>query len=357
MATNLNFKWLSTATPRRLVVYVASLVALANLLIFALLLSSGLLTASWWWLLLVPVFFFVITYFALIFVLKNYIIRKVNLIYKNIHQSKRKGKEGVKDIKMDTDVLGTVQKEVSDWAASQAKEIASLRSMEEYRRNFLGNISHELKTPIFNMQGYLLTLAEGGLYDSNINKEYLNRALVNVERLQTVVDDLEIISRLESGKIMLEIADFDIQELIRECLEDHKMMAKTRNINLSLKDGNRPGYKVSGDRENIRQVLNNLLVNSIKYGKDNGRTQVGCYDMGSYILVEVEDNGIGIGKKDIKHVFDRFYRADKSRSRDMGGSGLGLSIVKHIIEAHKQTINVSSRKGEGATFGFTLQKA
>ncbi len=293
-------------------------------------------------------------------VLRRYIYRKVKLIYKNIHSFKRKGSEKKSNIDMidlDADILGTVEKDVSEWAASQAEEIASLRDMEEYRRDFLGNISHELKTPIFNMQGYLFTLIEGALYDDNVNKDYVKRALTNVKRLQTIVDDLDVISKLENGKILLDIATFDIRELIEESIEDNRMLAEERKIKVGFKPGADIAFQVKGDRENIRQVLVNLIGNSIKYGKKKGETKLGCYNMETYILVEVADNGIGIKQKDLKHVFDRFYRADKSRSRAIDGSGLGLSIVKHIIEAHQQTINVRSEEGEGSTFGFTLEKA
>ena len=345
------------ATPRKLAIYVGLLSSVFVLLVLVILFAGRYLSIPWWGLILVPSLFFIFIYNLVFFILKKYIYRKVKLIYKNIHQHKRKGKNLELELPIDSDVLSTVERDVSDWAASQAEEIESLRSMEEYRRNFLGNISHELKTPLFNMQGYLFTLAEGGLYDANINTKYLNRALVNVKRLQTIVDDLEIISKLESGKIMLDLTVFPLKELIKECIEDHKMLADTKSIDIVLKNEAEVNFKVKGDRENIRQVLNNLIVNSIKYGKEKGRTRISCYNMETYILVEVQDNGIGIGQDDLKHVFDRFYRADKTGSRDMGGSGLGLSIVKHIIEAHQQTITVSSQIGEGAIFGFTLEKA
>ncbi len=342
-------------TPRKLATYVALIVAIVMLLLLILFYSAGMFSMSWWWLIILPLFFFTFIYQLILYILRKYIYQKVKLIYKSIHQLKRKGRK--KNIELGSDIFGTVEKEVSDWAASQAKEIESLRSMEEYRRDFLGNISHELKTPIFNIQGYLFTLAEGGIYDEQINLDYLKRALVNVDRLQTIVNDLEIISRLESGKIMLEYRQFDIRDLINECIEDQKMMAKKNGIKLSLKQGADQSFQVFADRENIRQVLNNLISNSIKYGIKNGQTKIGCYNMESYILIEVTDNGIGIEREDLNHVFDRFYRVDKSRSRNMGGSGLGLSIVKHIVDAHKQTISIRSEKGKGSTFGFTLEKA
>ena len=294
----------------------------------------------------------------------RYIYRKVKLIYKSIHYHKRKGKNKNKNkkeirelIKIDEDILGKVEKDVSEWADLKTKEIDSLRSMEEYRRNLLGDISHELKTPIFNMQGYLFTLIEGGLYDEKINKDYLQRALANVGRLQAIVEDLDLISKLESDRIQLKLSTFDLKLLIDECIEDNAMLAKAKKINIRMKRGGDRHFFVKADRENIRHVLNNLINNSIKYGKEHGSTRIGCYNLESYILVEVSDNGTGISPEDLKHVFDRFYRADKSRSRKIEGSGLGLSIVKHIMEAHRQTISVTSEIDKGSTFSFTLEKA
>ena len=264
---------------------------------------------------------------------------------------------GTKAIDLNRDVLEEVEQEVSQWADKQKKEIESLKLLEAYRREFLGNISHELKTPIFSVQGYVHTLLDGGLYDEAINKNYLRKAANNIERLLTIVEDLESISRLESGQLTLDIQRFNIRDLTLEVFDDLEIQAKERNIKLSIKEGTDSTFFVEADRENIRQVLVNLINNSIKYGKDGGSTKVGFYDMENYILIEVADNGIGIGEDHLKHLFDRFYRVDKSRSRARGGSGLGLSIVKHIIEAHNQTINVRSSVGVGSTFGFTLKKS
>lgn len=296
-----------------------------------------------------------ISYYVNLFFLKKYIYRKVKLIYKIIHTSKVTSPED-KEVKLSENVIDRVEDEVSKWMEDQRKEIQSLKKMEKYRRNFLGNISHELKTPIFSIQGYIHTLLDGGLYDEKINMEYLQRAANNVERLQTIVEDLEIIARLENETMVLDIQNFDIKELAHEAIEDIEMTAKAKKINVGFKEGADKSFLVRADRENIRQVITNLLVNSIKYGREDGRTKIGFYDMSDYILVEVSDNGIGIESKHLNHVFDRFYRVDKSRSRDQGGSGLGLSIVKHIMEAHKQTITVRSTEGVGSTFGFTLAK-
>jgi two-component system phosphate regulon sensor histidine kinase PhoR len=214
-----------------------------------------------------------------------------------------------------------------------------------------------LKTPIFNIQGFVHTLLDGALQDPKVNIMYLQRAAKNVDRLQAIVEDLETINKLEGGQMVLDLREFDIHELTDEVFSDLEMRAAERNIRLTYKDGANQHYRVMADKESIRQVLMNLIHNSIKYGSEGGVTKVSFYDMETFILVEVSDTGIGIEPDHAKHVFDRFYRVDKSRSREAGGTGLGLSIVKHILEAHKQTVNVRSSVGQGSTFGFTLEKA
>lgn len=299
---------------------------------------------------------FLVAYFTNIFYLRKYIYRKIKLIYKTIHKHKVSPQEKNKSIDIRSNIIDEMEKQVAEWAEEQEEELNKYKAWAEYRRHFVGDISHELKTPIFNIQGYLHTLLDGALEDASVNRVFLQKAATNLERLHTIVEDLEAISRLESGELILEIQTFDIRELVSEVFEDLEIKAASRNITLEFKDGASQNFKVQADRESIRQVLTNLISNSIKYGKDDGRTRVGFYDMDKNILIEVADNGLGIPPKHINHVFDRFYRVDKSRSRSRGGSGLGLSIVKHTIEAHKQTINVRSTPGLGSTFGFTLQK-
>lgn len=300
---------------------------------------------------------FVLTYLTIIYYLKKYIYRKIKVIYKSIHKHKVSSPEKARNMDISTDIINEVEREVEEWADSQKKELDKYKSWADYRRKFLGDISHELKTPIFNIQGYIHSLLDGGLHDDNVNVHFLNKAATNLERLNTIVEDLEAISRLESGELILDMQSFDIKQLTQEVFEDLEFKAMEQNIQLLFKEGASQSFKVRADRESVRQVLMNLINNSIKYGKENGHTRVGFYDMDRYILIEVADDGIGIAKKHLNHVFDRFYRADKSRSRAQGGSGLGLSIVKHIIEAHKQTIHVRSTPKLGSTFGFTLEKA
>jgi two-component system phosphate regulon sensor histidine kinase PhoR len=228
--------------------------------------------------------------------------------------------------------------------------------MEAYRRDFIGNVSHELKTPIFNIQGYLYTLLDGGLDDEKIRLAYLEKAADNVDRLEQIVEDLTTIAKLEEGALQLKWEKFNVAELAQEVLEDLSMMAAEHGVRLGLKEEQAKTFSVKADRERIRQVLTNLVTNSIKYGQSNGRTLIGFYDLETDILVEVSDDGRGIAPEHLPRLFERFYRVDYGRSRDAGGTGLGLSIVKHILEAHHQTIHVRSTVGVGSTFGFTLEK-
>jgi two-component system phosphate regulon sensor histidine kinase PhoR len=297
------------------------------------------------------------SFLAIQYILDRYIYRRIKLIYKIIRRSKTSVPDKRIFQQSDNPILDGVEQEVTQWAESQQNEIETLKTLEAYRKRYIGNVSHELKTPIFSIQGYIYTLIDGGLYDEQVNMKYLERAAFNVERLLTIVQDLEEISKLESEDLILDIQKFDIKALVREVFNDLEVNARSRDITLSFKEGADKSYMVMGDREGIRQVLTNLILNSIKYGIDHGVTKVSFYVMDRQILVEVSDNGIGIEEKHLKHLFDRFYRVDKSRSRESGGSGLGLSIVKHILEAHNQSVNVRSTTGKGSTFGFTLDKA
>jgi two-component system phosphate regulon sensor histidine kinase PhoR len=345
------------STPQQIAIVVALLTSGgAFLTILLLWVLTEYATGSWIWVLF-PLSLFALSYGITLHYLRKYIYRKVKLIYKTIHQHKVSPEEKSNTVDASVNILEEVEREVNDWAAEQRAELAKYKTWAEYRRKFVGDISHELKTPIFNIQGYLHTLLDGGLHDNKVNMTFLKKAAKNVERLHTIVEDLSAISRLESGDLILEMQVFDIKELVLEVFEDLEFKAREKNVSLELKAGADQSFRVRADRESIRQVLINLVDNSLKYGTSGGNTKVGFYDMDKYVLAEVADNGIGIPQEHVPHVFDRFYRVDKSRSRSQGGSGLGLSIVKHIIEAHKQTINVRSTARLGSTFGFTLEKA
>lgn len=249
-----------------------------------------------------------------------------------------------------------LRKQFDELSEARRSEVEQLKKLESYRKEFLGNVSHELKTPIFNIQGYILTLLEGGLDDPKVNQDYLRRAERSVDRMISIVEDLQAISQLETGEMELEYEQFDIIPLIRDVLDAQELKARGKRITLSFREPETKSVLVVADKFRIRQVIVNLVVNSVKYGKENGETRLRVYDAGNTVHVEVSDNGIGIAKEHLPRLFERFYRVDKSRSREMGGTGLGLSIVKHIIEAHGQTIQVMSTEGAGSVFTFTLKK-
>ena len=236
-------------------------------------------------------------------------------------------------------------------------EINVLKDQANYRREFLGNISHELKTPLFTIQGYILTLLEGAMKDKNVRDRYLKRAAKGVDRLISIVKDLDLITQFESGIKTVDKSKFDINELVDNVFELLEFESEKNNITLKSEENlNNPIYAYA-DQERIIQVLTNLVVNSIKYGTENGFTEVVVEDYNKEkVLIKVIDNGEGIEEEHLPRLFERFYRIDKNRSRKKGGSGLGLSIVKHIIEAHQQQIFVKSEIGSGTEFSFTLDK-
>jgi len=295
---------------------------------------------------------FLVSYIGFRVAVEQFVYKKIKVIYRTIHNLKLKKGEEQKEFS-----LNEIQAQVESWDKLNKKEIGRLKGLERYRREFVGNVSHELKTPIFNIQGYLLTLLEGGIHDPNINVKYLEKANKGVDRMISLIEDLDEISQLESGRIALNIKKTDLKEVIKEVLNSLEMSAKTNNITLTFIDEPLKPLWVMADSQGINQVLVNLVVNAIKYGRENGETLVRLHNLHDNILVEVADNGDGIAEKHLPHLFERFYRTDKNRGRDSGGTGLGLSIVKHIIEAHHQTINVRSTEGVGSTFSFTLQKA
>jgi two-component system phosphate regulon sensor histidine kinase PhoR len=286
----------------------------------------------------------------------RFVIRKINPIFKTIHNHTLSQQELRSRIDKD-DIVRELDSEVQVWSDNQTEEIKKLRQLEKYRKDFLGNVSHELKTPIFNIQGYILTLLDGGIEDASVNKLYLKRAEKSINRLISIVEDLDSIARLESGEFKLQMEPFNLVKVAEEVFEDQEMQAKKHRIKMGFDRNYSKAVRVMGDKSRIREVISNLINNSIKYGRTGGRTTVGFIDTGENILVEITDNGIGIEEKDLPRIFERFFRVDKSRSRESGGTGLGLSIVKHVIQAHKQTITVRSKPGKGTTFIFSLDKA
>ena len=300
------------------------------------------------------------SYFMILFFVERFINSKVNVIYKTIHSLKTQGQIGVNPLEDPKDILKQVNKDVIEFADVQKKEIKKLKDKESFRREFIGNLAHELKTPIFSIQNYVLTLLEGGLEDDRVNRVFLEKASKSVGRMVALTEDLDSIARLESGRLTLRKENFNILELVREIIDSLETKAEERNVLLNLE---RPSDNlkttVHADRNKIGQVLTNLIANSINYSKkEGGRTIVRFYDYHEQILVEIEDEGIGIPTESLGRIFERFFRVDNHRAREKGGTGLGLSICKHIImDAHQETLNVKSVEGKGAVFSFTLKKA
>lgn len=297
------------------------------------------------------------SYLLVTFMLERFIYRKIKLIYKLIYQTKATKKEEMyyKYI-LPQKSIDEVREDVEKWAEENIKEMEMLKRNEQFRREFLQNLSHEFKTPVFAIQGYVESLLDGGMHNPEVNKRFLENTAKNVERLTNLVNDLDEISKLERGELQLAKTNFVVQELVKEVFESLLIKAESLRINFSIKKGCEAPLMVYADKEKIRQLLINLVDNSIKYGKPLGHCVASMYQVDEkHILVEISDDGIGIPEKHLARIFERFYRTEGGRSRDVTGSGLGLAICKHIIEAHGQTIHVRSTEGVGTTVGFTLE--
>ena len=299
---------------------------------------------------------FCIVELVALFIIRKYVAYKLKPIYSIVLSRDVHTNEILSELKDKR--VENIGEELTAWADTNDKEIARLKEAEQFRKQYLGNVAHELKTPIFNIQGYISTLLDGGLEDELINRKYLERAEKSIDRLINIVNDLDTISKLENSMNKLNLEKFDIVALAKEIAEQAEIEADKKHIRISVKGvENLPSpFWVLADKHYIGQVLVNLIINSIRYGKEGGQTRIRFRDMLDKILVEVEDNGLGIGKEDLPRIFERFYRTDKGRSREQGGTGLGLAIVKHIIEAHGERISVRSEPGVGSTFSFTLKK-
>ena len=299
---------------------------------------------------------FCIVALVALFIIRKYVAYKLKPIYSIVLSRDVHTTEILSELKDKR--VENIGEELTAWADTNDKEIARLKEAERFRKQYLGNVAHELKTPIFNIQGYISTLLDGGLEDELINRKYLERAEKSIDRLINIVNDLDTISKLESSMNKLNLEKFDIVALAREIAEQAEIEADRKHIRITVKGSeNLPSpFWVQADKHYIGQVFVNLIINSIRYGKEGGQTRIRFRDMLDKILIEVEDNGLGIGKEDLPRIFERFYRTDKGRSREQGGTGLGLAIVKHIIEAHGERISVRSEPGVGSTFSFTLKK-
>ncbi len=300
----------------------------------------------------------VTSFIVFYYLIEKYIYSKIKLIYKLIHNLKlgRDLRDALGE-HVTADPINDVETEVKEWAKQKKTEIDTLRTQEKFRREFLSNISHEFKTPLFAIQGYIEAIQDDEFEDLAMAREFLQKAARNVDRLSYLIKDLDEISKLETGEMPINYTKFKINDLIKEIFESMEMKAKQHHIKLIFKQKYDEPISVNADREKITQVFVNLIDNSFKYGKEGGSTSISLFELHGQVLVEITDDGIGIEEKNLPRLFERFYRTDTSRSRQIGGSGLGLAIVKHIIEAHQQTINVRSTEGLGSTFGFTLEKA
>lgn len=329
--------------------YIALLVIVVDVLSFFLYEKFGV-----WVLILAVLALLLISFFIIQYRVEYFIYRRVRKIYDDVSLLET---EDLKRRSVTTD-METLSKSVQKFAEGKRIEIQNLTERDSFRRDFLGNVAHELKTPLFTVQGYLLTLIEGASKDKEILEKYLGRANKGVERLTAIVKDLDMIAKLETNGLKLNLQPFNILELVQNVFDLFEMRAKKKNISLVFDRIYEFPVYVMGDVEKIEQVLINLVVNSIKYGKTGGITKVRVDDYNqNKFIIKVSDNGEGVKQEHLSRLFERFYRVDQSRSREQGGSGLGLSIVKHIIEAHHETILVKSTYKEGSEFSFTLEKA
>jgi len=344
-------------SPRSLSIYISFLVSLF---------SVGLIIITFWiketditlWLvLLIFVLIFFVTFILVYFTLERFIYYKIKLLYRATQMFKPNKDISDLDLNLNKDILGKVSKDVARWMVDQHKTIDQLEERENFRREFIGNLAHELKTPIFSIQGYILTLLEGGLEDDDINLLFLERASKSVERVTDLLNDLDAISKFESGQMNLEKKRFDLTKLCYELKNEIDFKANSKNIEVEIKSPMDKEVWVNGDRDKIAQVLLNLLNNAVLYSKEGKKIFIQSSVLDKKILVEVADKGVGMKKEDIDRIFERFYRVEKSRVRNKGGTGLGLAIVKHIIDSHDETITVRSNPGKGSTFTFSIDKA
>ncbi len=322
---------------------------------FILITFAWLKNALDWWLIgLSSLLTYVICFFVIQLRVEKFIYKRIKKIYDDVSllESSTLSSRTV------TTDMGSLTTEIEKFAKDKKIEIETLKIREEYRRDFIGNVSHELKTPLFTVQGYILTLLDGAANDKVIRKKYLQRANKGVERLIYIVKDLDLITKFEAGDLNLEMSTFNIVELVQSVFELLEMKAAKKKITLTFDMKYKTPIFVNADKEKIQQVVTNLLVNSIKYGEENGTTEVSIENLvKNRVIVRVTDNGEGIASQHIPRLFERFYRVDRSGSRQEGGSGLGLSIVKHIIEGHNEKIYVESVVDVGSEFSFTLEKA
>lgn len=302
--------------------------------------------------LLTPLLTGLFVYVTFHFFIKAFITERLKILYRSIRKGKFSG-NSQETVKMTSDVIHNAEIETKKWTEARIAEISQLREKEEFRKEFLGNLAHELKTPVFAIQGYILTLLEGGLEDETVNRKFLERASTATDRMTAILEDLDTITKLEVNQLTLDYSIFDVKLLTSEIMAELNQLTTAKRMSVRFSKNYDPIF-VYADRNKIGQVLTNLISNSIFYGDVGGTTFIRFYELDGIVTIEVSDNGPGIPEEDIPRLFERFYRVEKSRNRHEGGSGLGLAIVKHFIEAHDQTISVRSTLGVGSTFTFSL---
>lgn len=307
-----------------------------------------------WHFVFYPIICFPTCFLIIQYRVERFIYRRVKKIYDDLTLLES---TSLRQQPITTD-MGTLTREIDKYAKNKKFEIETLKIREEYRKEFIGNVSHELKTPLFTVQSYLLTLLEGDIEDEKLKTKYLARATKGVERLTYIIKDLDMITKLEVGVLSLEKENFDMVKVVQNVFDLFEMKSAKKHITLTFDIDYSEPIMVYADKERIQQVLTNLVVNSIKYGREKGTTEVSIENLiKNKAIIRVTDNGEGIAKANLQRLFERFYRVDKSGSRKEGGSGLGLSIVKHIIEAHEEKIYIESELGVGSEFSFTLEKS
>ena len=338
-------------SPRKLSALIALILALPIALVIYL------MKDDWRILVISFVLIYSASYFLISFTFEEFIYRKIKLIYKFIYHTKAtKKEETYYQYLLPKKGIEEVTEDVEEWAEKQVEEMELLKKNEQFRKEFLQNLSHEFKTPVFAIQGYVDTLLQGALENPEVNRKFLENTSKNIDRLVNLMNDLDEISKLERGEQIITKQNFVIQEFVREVYDALAFKADQKNMHFSIKKGCESPLVVFADKEKIRQVLLNLIENSIKYGKENGNVTASMYRTdGKHILIEISDDGIGISEKHLPRIFERFYRTDEGRRIDVTGSGLGLAICKHIIEAHGQSIHVRSTEDIGTTIGFTLE--
>lgn len=343
---------MKTARPSLLIFY-GSLAFMLISFLFTLIVHFSMIELSKNLIIAIPIVSGIFAYLVFYFLLKGFIQYRLSLIYRSIQINQP---ENIAFSKSIDSLMEDAEKNVSEWKEKSAIEISKLKEQAAFRKEFLGNLAHELKTPVFSIQGYLLTLLDGGLEDPNVNRAFLERASKSTDRITGILDDLDQITRMETENLRLEIRSFDIVELLKESFETFELIGKEKNFKLNFEKSFSAKY-VQADRNKMGQVFTNLISNAISYGKENGELLVSILDIEDRYLLEFKDNGPGIEPHHLSRLFERFYRVEKSRNRNEGGSGLGLAIAKHIVESHGQSIQVKSQVGVGTTFVITIEKS